>query len=201
MNQLSLFDLPESPDKPYIYTSGFLSPSDADKLLAHCKTGLNWQQNHTKKFGFSRPNPRLECLYGNPKINYQYGNVVLCAEKWTLELYSLCARIAEHTGYNFQYAIGNLYRTGDDSIGWHADNDSSMGSQPAIASISLGQMRLFQIKKVGSESKLESIWLEHGSLLLMKPGMQSTHVHRVPKVVKGWCGERINLTFRPYKHA
>ncbi len=126
--------------------------------------------------------------------------MTLYAEKWTSELYDLASRITEHVGHSFQYVIGNLYRSGDDSIGWHADNDSSMRRHPAIASISLGQMRLFQIKKVGSEGKPESIWLEHGSLLLMQPGMQETHVHRVPKVTKGWCGERINLTFRPYKH-
>ncbi len=199
MNQLSLFGDVESPQKPYVYTPDFLSKPEADMLQTYCKKELNWQQNSTKKFGISIPNPRLECLYGNPKASYRYGDVSLIATGWPSTLYHLAVCIAERTGHNFQYFIGNLYRSGDDSIGWHADNDSSMGSQPAIASISLGQMRLFQIKKVGSESKAESIWLEHGSLLLMQPGMQSTHVHRVPKVVKGWCGERINLTFRPYK--
>jgi alkylated DNA repair dioxygenase AlkB len=198
MNQLSLF-VDEVP-KPYTYFPDFLSKHDADAINLHCQ-GLNWSQKTITRFGFVTPNPRLECLYGRPKITYKYGGeIILIAEKWTEVLYHLAANIAEHTGYNFQYCIGNLYRDGDDSIGWHADNDSSMGPNPAIASISLGQMRLFQIKKIGSDAKPESIWLEHGSLLLMKPGMQQTHVHRVPKVTKGWCGERINLTFRPHKN-
>ncbi|WP_231865599.1 alpha-ketoglutarate-dependent dioxygenase AlkB (plasmid) [Anabaena sp. FACHB-709] len=40
-------------------------------------------------------------------------------------------------------------------------------------------------------------WLEHGSLLLMHPGCQSTHLHQLPKTNKV-VGTRINLTFRPH---
>ncbi|WP_229485990.1 alpha-ketoglutarate-dependent dioxygenase AlkB [Nostoc favosum] len=40
-------------------------------------------------------------------------------------------------------------------------------------------------------------WLEHGSLLVMHPGCQSTHLHQVPKTNKV-VSTRINLTFRPH---
>lgn len=198
MMQLSLFGADEP--KSYTYYPDFLTKQEADALLAHCKA-LKWQQNYSQRWGVRVANPRLELLYGSPKINYKYGGVTLYAEKWTRELWELGARINQQTGHTFQYVIGNLYRNGDDSIGWHADDDSSMGFEPPIASVSLGQMRLFQIKEIKDGAKAESIWLEHGSLLLMAPGMQQTHVHRVPKVTRGWCGERINLTFRPYKNA
>ncbi len=81
------------------------------------------------------------------------------------------------------------------SIGWHADNESSMGVHPAITSISFGAIRKFQIKPIGG--KITDFWLEHGSLLIMHPGCQSTHLHQVPKTKK-LVGCRINLTFRPH---
>ncbi|MFN6498107.1 MAG: alpha-ketoglutarate-dependent dioxygenase AlkB [Nostoc sp. DedQUE01] len=80
-------------------------------------------------------------------------------------------------------------------MGWHADKESSMGIAPAIASISLGSVRKFQIKPIGG--KPTDFWLEHGSLLVMHPGCQSTHVHQVPKTNKV-VSTRINLTFRPH---
>ena len=91
--------------------------------------------------------------------------------------------------------IGNQYRSGQDSIAWHSDNESSMGYQPAIASLSLGGVRKFQIKPIGGT--YTDFWLEHGSLLVMHPGCQSTHLHQVPKTNK-IVTTRINLTFRPH---
>ncbi|MCG6138921.1 MAG: alpha-ketoglutarate-dependent dioxygenase AlkB, partial [Nostoc sp. LLA-1] len=99
------------------------------------------------------------------------------------------------TGYNFRIVIGNQYRTGMDSIGWHSDNEESMGLNPAIASVSLGSVRKFQIKP--RNGRPTDFWLEHGSLLVMHPGCQSTHLHQVPKTNKV-VRTRINLTFRPH---
>ncbi|WP_225912430.1 alpha-ketoglutarate-dependent dioxygenase AlkB family protein [Nostoc flagelliforme] len=99
------------------------------------------------------------------------------------------------TGHKFRIVIGNQYRSGIDSIGWHSDNEPSMGFNPAIASISLGSCRKFQIKPIGGRPT--DFWLEHGSLLVMHPGCQSTHLHQVPKTNKV-VSTRINLTFRPH---
>ncbi|WP_339378070.1 alpha-ketoglutarate-dependent dioxygenase AlkB [Calothrix sp. NIES-2100] len=85
--------------------------------------------------------------------------------------------------------------SGQDSIGWHADNEQSMGHNPAIASVSLGAERKFQIKPIGG--KPTDFWLEHGSLLIMHPACQATHLHQVPKTKK-LVSTRINLTFRPH---
>ncbi|WP_313931484.1 alpha-ketoglutarate-dependent dioxygenase AlkB [Nostoc sp. FACHB-133] len=66
---------------------------------------------------------------------------------------------------------------------------------PAIASVSLGSCRKFQIKP--RNGKFTDFWLEHGSLLVMHSGCQSTHLHQVPKTNKV-VSTRINLTFRPH---
>jgi alkylated DNA repair dioxygenase AlkB len=194
MQQLNLF--PESsPVLPVSYYPDFLTLQEANELYQHCLQ-LQWRQNQIKMLGKIIPVPRLECLYGDAGCNYLYSNsVFLKPLTWTDTLANLRDRITALTGYNFRIVIGNQYRTGMDSIGWHADNEESMGLNPAIASVSLGSVRKFQIKP--RHGRPTDFWLEHGSLLIMHPGCQSTHLHQVPKTNKV-VRTRINLTFRPH---
>ncbi len=99
---------------------------------------------------------------------------------WTEALSSLRDRITALTGYKFRIVIGNQYRTGTDSIGWHADNESSMGFNPAMpaagyayASISLGSCRKFQIKPIGGRPT--DFWLQD------KPAKTKTERHQQRK--------------------
>ncbi|NDJ20927.1 alpha-ketoglutarate-dependent dioxygenase AlkB [Nostoc sp. B(2019)] len=208
MQQLNLFDIPTT--LPIKYYPGFLHESEADALFAHCKA-LAWQQNEIRMLGKPLQVPRLECMYGKPGASYLYsGSVNLEAYIWTSELLELrdaCGglasqRITQSCGHEFDIVIGNRYRNGQDSIGWHSDDEPSMGYRPAMpaagcanASISLGVCRKFSVKPKTKGSKSTHFWLEHGSLLLMLPGCQEGYVHQLPKNEQVF-GERINLTFR-----
>ena len=173
--QLNLFEVPTT--LPVKLHENFLSHAEADALLIHCEK-LVWMQNQIRMLGKQIPVPRLECMYGLEKAVYVYsGSVELKALHWTEDLLSVRSRITDLCGYQFDIVIGNLYRDGQDSIGWHADNQLSMGKRPAIASISLGATRKFSIKSTESSSKREvcrtetsvrrasptHYWLEHGS--------------------------------------
>ncbi|RCJ29512.1 2OG-Fe(II) oxygenase [Nostoc punctiforme NIES-2108] len=194
MQQLNLF-AESTPVLPVTYYPDFLSLEQANELYQHCLQ-LEWQQNQIRMLGKTMPVPRLECIYGDAGCDYLYSNsVFLKPLTWTEPLSNLRDRITALTGYKFRIVIGNQYRTGMDSIGWHADNEQSMGINPAIASLSLGGVRKFQIKP--RNGKATDFWLEHGSLLVMHPGCQSTHLHQVPKTNKV-VSTRINLTFRPH---
>jgi alkylated DNA repair dioxygenase AlkB len=194
MQQLNLF-AELAPVLPVTYYPDFLSLELANELYQHCLK-LEWQQNQIRIAGKTIPVPRLECIYGDYGCDYLYSNsVFLKPLTWTDALSKLRDRITALTGYKFRIVIGNQYRTGTDSIGWHADNEPSMGFNPAIASVSLGSCRKFQIKPIGGRPT--DFWLEHGSLLVMHPGCQSTHLHQVPKTNKV-VSTRINLTFRPH---
>ncbi|QIR37220.1 alpha-ketoglutarate-dependent dioxygenase AlkB [Tolypothrix sp. PCC 7910] len=194
MIQMSLFN-ELTPVLPVTYYPEFLSQEEAGVLYQHCLK-LQWQQNQIKMVGKTLLVPRLEYIYGDEGCEYLYSKSVLLKPlPWTEALAELRNRITALTGYKFNIVIGNQYRSGQDSIGWHADNESSMGVNPAIASVSLGAERKFQIKPIGG--KPTDFWLEHGSLLLMHPGCQSTHLHQVPKTKK-LVSTRINLTFRPH---
>jgi alkylated DNA repair dioxygenase AlkB len=195
MQQLSLFNMPVT--LPVEYYPGFLSKQETSDLLYHCKS-LAWQQNEIRMLGKPLPVPRLECMYGKEGASYLYsGSVTLEALPWTDELLKLRDRITAFCDYQFDIVIGNRYRNGQDSIGWHSDDEPSMGYRPAIASISLGACRKFSVKSKVKGSKSTHFWLEHGSLLLMLPGCQEGYVHQLPKD-NNCFSERINLTFRPY---
>ena len=204
MQQLALFETTALPVK---YYPNFLTREEADYLF-ECAKLFQWQQNQIRILGRPIVVPRLECMFGPPTARYLYsGSVELKAYLWNSELLKLRDRLSASLGYRFDICIGNLYRNGEDSIGWHADDKPSMGLNPAspkgqaalggIASISLGVTRKFSIKSKAKGAKSTRYWLEHGSLLLMLPGCQSDNVHQLPKDPSA-TGERINLTFRPY---
>ena len=94
----------------------------------------------------------------------------------------------------FNSVLLNRYRDGQDAMGWHSDNESELGRAPVIASISLGQARRFDLRHRQTREKL-SIFLPHGSLLVMAGNTQAYWEHQIPRSKK-ITGERINLTFR-----
>jgi alkylated DNA repair dioxygenase AlkB len=89
----------------------------------------------------------------------------------------------------------NLYRDGQDSNGWHADNEKELGVNPVIASVSLGASRYFHLKHNSDKSQRLKLELTHGSLLLMEGATQHFWKHQIAKTAKK-VGPRINLTFR-----
>ena len=96
---------------------------------------------------------------------------------------------------DFNSVLINLYRSGKDSNGWHADNEKELGKNPVIASLSFGASRFFHLKhRTQKEAKL-TFELEHGSLLLMEGGMQENWLHQISKTARE-VKPRINLTFR-----
>ena len=92
--------------------------------------------------------------------------------------------------YNF--CLLNRYRSGADSVAWHADNEPGMGA--VIGSVSLGATRKFRIRH--NESKeTQTFVVGHGTLIIMAGTTQTFWKHCVPKTSEN-VGERINLTFR-----
>ena len=112
---------------------------------------------------------------------------------------SEAATYFRHDAHPFELCFLNRYENEKQQLGWHADDDLAIDHDRPIAVISLGAERDIYVKPIGAgDSEKEKIRLEHGSLLLMNPGMQATHYHRIPKHDRP-CGPRISLTYRGYK--
>lgn len=95
----------------------------------------------------------------------------------------------------FNHALVNLYRTGRDSMGLHADDEPELGRDPIVASYSFGAARDFVVHERSSKKRVFTVTLEHGSLLLMERGFQQAYLHGLPRRL-GVTEARLNVTLR-----
>ncbi|HCO85227.1 MAG TPA: alpha-ketoglutarate-dependent dioxygenase AlkB, partial [Arenibacter sp.] len=157
-----------------------------------------WQQDNITVFGKTYPQPRLTALFGDNSRPYSYSNITMHPHTFTAELLELRNKLQMEIDVRFTSCLLNLYRNGRDSNGWHADDEKTLGKNPIIASISLGQERYFHLKHKLKKDLKQKLLLVHGSLLLMKGETQHCWYHQVPKTAKT-VQERINITFRVIK--
>jgi len=199
MSQLSLFDAEEFYEFPkdlLEYKENFLSREEADQLKDHLLQTVEWEQRTQKMYDKKVLTPRLTAWYGDNSKSYEPAdNNTSSTNPWTPELLSLKERIEKEFGYRFNGVLLNLYRDNNDSVAWHRDKDIRYGKRPVIASISLGQTRNFDFRKLNHHRSRYSIPLPHGSLLMMKGDLQEYWEHRIAKSTFP-MKERINLTFR-----
>ena len=102
---------------------------------------LDWSEEHLQIYGKSVKAPRLMCWYGDPDAVYTYSGVTHTPLAWTDILLKLKQRLETVTGKEFNSMLANLYRDGNDSMGWHSDKEKELGTAPFIASLSFGDAR------------------------------------------------------------
>lgn len=135
--------------------------------------------------------------YGEPTATYRYSGVDHRPMPWLPELLQVKLKVEQASRSSFNSVLANLYRDGNDSMGYHSDDEKELGINPTIASISLGDERVFKLSHKKSKRTL-SIDLSHGDLLVMGGTCQHFWRHAVPKT-KASKKPRINLTFRLIK--
>ncbi len=185
-------------DSHILYFPGFLSPAQADKYYQHFYKNVSWRQDPIHIFGKVYAQPRLTALYGDNGKSYSYSGITMRPLKFDSSLLELKKKVEAIARASFSSCLLNLYRDGNDSNGWHADDEKELGKNPVIASISLGQNRYFHLRHKKRRELKHKLLLEHGSLLLMQGETQQYWQHQVPKTKKP-VHPRINLTFRYIK--
>ncbi len=173
---------------------GWLTESEASALQQALREQLDWQQREIVLFGKRVMQPRLIAWAGD--VGYRYSGQSLPPRASTQALQALEASVAAAANCSFNHVLVNRYRNGDDSMGWHSDDEPELGENPTLASLSLGAPRRFVVraKKRSSERSL-AIELRHGDLLIMSGDLQHHYRHALPKQASV-KQERINLTYR-----
>jgi alkylated DNA repair dioxygenase AlkB len=64
-----------------------------------------------------------------------------------------------------------------------------------ITIISLGATRDIHFRDNANQN-VTKVAMHDGDMIVMPPGMQDTHMHKIPKSGLHKCGPRISLTFR-----
>lgn len=161
-----------------------------DALVDECA----WTQHEITLYGRTNPVPRLEAWHGDPGAVYVYSGIRLDPEPWTPALVRLRAVVEELTDHRFNAVLCNRYRDGNDKVGWHADDEPSLGVDPVIASVSLGAPRRFRLRpKAGGDAI--AVDLPDASVLVMRGRTQARFVHELTRTARP-TGPRINLTYR-----
>lgn len=220
-----------------VYIPRFFSSSSFDdqlsskwpwqsSTLTYLDTHIPWTRPTIRVFGRSCLQPRDTCYVASPGLQeLRYSGYQPRAYSWDefppLK-HILDAVHKAFPGTYFNSLLLNRYKTGNDYVGWHADDEKLYGPTPEIASVSFGCDREFLLKKKKRPTKVSpqvkgvegapppskkikktnddssdhhSFMLKHGSLLLMRGYTQQDWLHSVPKRAKA-DAMRINLTFR-----
>lgn len=157
---------------------------------------VDWQQPSLRLFGKTHKVPRLTAFYGDEGVEYRYSGLSHRASGWPATLHDIKNRIDTLLQARFNTVLLNRYRDGSDTMGFHADDETSLGRNPLIASISVGAARRFVVKPRNNKTKIRrEMLLEGGSLVVMAGNFQAEWLHGVP-AEKNLTGGRINLTFR-----
>ncbi len=183
------------PNAELIYVPNFFNYQESDNYFKIIKDQTNWQQDDITVFGKTYKQPRLTALYCETNQTYSYSNITMHPEAFTSNLLDIKSKVEKFSDEKFNTLLINLYRDGNDSNGWHADNEKELGKNPVIASVSFGEERPFHFKHRRLKNERHKLNLEHGSLLLMKGEMQHYWLHQIAKTKKK-IEPRINLTFR-----
>lgn len=152
-------------------------------------------QRTIKLFGREVLEPRLTAWVGDPGAAYTYSGRRNEPLPFPPSLAELRARLEGALGARFDAALVNLYRSGDDAMGMHADDEPELGPEPVIASLSLGAARTFRLRRARARSREGlDLRLGDGDLLVMGGRTQEDYRHGVPR--EAGARPRLNITFR-----
>ena len=169
------------------------------EVLSRLLTEISWRQENITLFGKTHLQPRLICWMGDPGCAYTYSGKRYEPEPWHPLVADLRTRVEKATETQFNSVLLNQYRDGQDSMGYHADDEPELGEQPIIASLSFGAERVMHFRhRHDSTLPTQRITLFDGGLLVMKGDIQTNWRHAIPKTRRP-TGPRVNLTFRKVK--
>jgi alkylated DNA repair dioxygenase AlkB len=198
---MKLFDFPTDPSVNLLPSEGIvnyygklMSASESDAMAQALLDRIEWRNDEAVIYGKRIITKRKVAWYGEEAFSYTYSNTTKTALPWTPELLFLKNLAEKHSGETYNSCLLNLYHDGSEGMAWHSDGEKDLRKNGAIASLSFGAERKFCFKHKKSGEKID-VFLEAGSLLVMKGETQTHWLHRLPPTTKVHQ-PRINLTFR-----
>lgn len=188
----TVIDLPQAELE---YLPQWVSAELANRWLQGLLAETPWTQPNIKLYGREFAMPRLVAWYGDAETRYRYSGVVHDPLPWTSLLSEIRERVQMQVGQRLNGVLLNLYRDGQDAMGWHSDDEPELGPEPLVVSLNLGATRRFDFRRKGTSRIEYSLELEHGSLLVMRGPTQHYWQHQIARTRKV-SEARLNLTFR-----
>lgn len=188
---------------PIIYCRAWLKSIDPALALDRLWNELGWVQHE----GVPRREYYVNRLADPKPYTYGSGRGIRTYQPQPMhDLIDMVWGAAEEAaGCEFDVCFLNGYRDSRDQLGWHSDDSPEMDDARPIAIVTLGAEREIWFRPIPPARVIRSIdptapepeklLLHSGSICLMRPGMQDTHQHRIPKAGH-ITGPRVSFTFR-----
>lgn len=176
------------------YYGKVFSKQKSDFYYDYLLNQIPWENDEAIIFGKLILTKRKVAWFGEKPFEYTYSKRTKYAKFWTPELLELKQKCEEVTGETYNSCLLNLYHDGSEGMAYHSDGEKDLKKHGAIASLTFGAERKFLFKHKTTKEKVE-IFLEDGSLLVMKGTTQDHWLHRLPPTTKVKT-PRVNLTFR-----
>lgn len=183
-----------SQDGEVLYHGPIFEPDEARSIFDALLEQTPWKNDEVVMFGRKIVTQRKMAWYADNGLAYTYASSRKEALPWTPLLLKIREQVSRESGHSYNSCLLNLYHNGQEAMGWHADNEKELLKGAAIASVSLGARRKFAFKHRKDAGRVD-VWLDNGSLLVMKGAVQEHWLHRLPPTKKV-SEPRINLTFR-----
>lgn len=188
------------PQAELTYLPQWIDTGTADDWLQALIAETPWTQPHVRLYGRSFAVPRLVAWYGDAQASYRYSGLTHQPLPWTSLLAEVRRRVEQQVGESLNGVLLNLYRDGQDAMGWHSDDEPELGPEPLVVSLNLGATRRFDLRRKDSARIEHSLELEHGSLLVMSGPTQHHWQHQIARTRKVLT-PRLNLTFRQIRRS
>ncbi|QQV03799.1 MULTISPECIES: alpha-ketoglutarate-dependent dioxygenase AlkB family protein [Chryseobacterium] len=176
------------------YYGKIFSDEECENYYQYLLNQIPWENDEAVIFGKLIYTKRKVAWFGEKEFEYTYSKRTKYAKFWTPELLELKQKCEEISGETYNSCLLNLYHDGSEGMAYHSDAEKDLKKHGAIASLTFGAARKFSFKHKLSKDRID-IFLETGSLLIMKGTTQENWLHRLPPTTKVKT-PRINLTFR-----
>ena len=176
------------------YYGPLMGSQKASHYLEDLLHKIEWKNDEAVIYGKRIVTKRKVAWYGDRPFSYTYSRTTKHALPWIDELLELKDIAEKASSETFNSCLLNLYHDGSEGMSWHSDGEQDLKRNGAIGSLSLGAERKFSFKHKKTKESV-SLFLQNGSLLVMKDETQRFWLHSLPPT-KRVCLPRINLTFR-----
>ena len=153
-------------------------------LFEHLRDNVPWDRSMRA---------RLTASFGVP---YNYVQMVYPEAPFLEALKPVRRSLEQHLGVRFNNCLINYYLDGRNKMGFHADDTTELVPETGVAIVSVGHCRTLSFRSQSDPENRHNISLEAGSLLWMKPEVQSEWVHAIKR--RKFALPRMSLTWRAF---
>ena len=130
-------------------------------------------------------------------VPYNYAQLSYPSVPMHACLLPVVSKLSLLLGIEFNNCLLNFYESGENTMGYHADDTSGLQANTGVAIVSLGNARNITYRNKLNPTIRHAFNLLPGSLLYMDSSLQETWVHAIRK--QRDVGPRISRTWRAFR--